>query len=166
MAPSKDAAKSRPKYTSKLTYPGDIYKGNTDHWSIARVKADNYVARERMKERQKLLAKRQAEDPFQGLSEPVPGCTTAPFVWSRDLATSLRGPEDFPFASRVLEGLGGELPGSLSKGSHKYYNKAVIKWPLNRWRVNALDKHYKFWDFKDMTAGLSHPRKDRNKLAI
>ena len=164
MAPKKEPAKPKLKFTSKLTYPGEIYRGNTDHWSIARVKADTYVARERMKEQKKAQAKRQEEDPFLDLMEPVPGCTTSPFMWSRNLALSLRG--DFAFSDFVVEGLGGELPGDLSKDLHKNYNKRVIDWPPNCWRLNALDKHYKYWALKDMTLKLSRPRKDRTKLAI
>ena len=138
------------RYTSKLTFPGDIYRGNTDHWSIARVKGEARVALERERAR----ARRQS----------TPGCSAAACTCWRGGAGGPAG--QWPFPALVLQGLGGELPGELSRGSHRYYNKSRLDWPTNRWRKDAQEG-YEFWFQSDMTLGLSRrPRMDRNQMAL
>ncbi|KAL8614214.1 hypothetical protein ACOMHN_026431 [Nucella lapillus] len=147
----------RSTFTSKLSDPHDVYPGDSNHWSIMRVEGDAFVLDAHQKERELRGAATQPPHPY-------PGCTVPPYVWSKEAALQLR--TDMPFKKFVLQGLGGEVPGTLSKDLHKNYNKSIIHWPTNHFRFHAKE-NFRYWQIKDLTTHISTgPKTDRNKLPV
>ncbi|KAK7098893.1 hypothetical protein V1264_003110 [Littorina saxatilis] len=157
MPPPKEAF-HKEVFVWKYADPRKTYKGKTNHWSIIRVKADENVALERLKD------KARKGGPTKP-TEPHRGCTQPPFLWSRDKIYTVRTSE--PFGEVVLQGSVMQLPGDLSKDKHKYYNKEYIHWPSNEWRKSMFDIGSRPYWYEDPYVNLpGKHRRNRNELPL